>query len=501
MIARVLSPRPREGRSHTSRWLATAAIVAISTSLGSAQTRLYDIVGDEALGGLGRSVRGGVDFDGDGVVDVLAGEPGSQGFDGAVHVFHGLSGALLQSFPGQGQEQFGRSLDWMGDVDGDTVPDLVVGTALGEVSVVSGSSGARLVTVLDNRGEFGSVVRGAGDLDGDGIGDFLASRPTEGTGEISAYSGSTGALLYTVRDASANELGREIDPLGDQDGDGVRDFIAAAPGVPSAAVLFSGSDGSVLQIVSGPRHFRLGASVAGGGELDGDGVPDYLVAAPGIQGGLVVAFRGADHSQLYHVGGDVEEPLHVNLDLIGDQNGDGVDDFAISVLKADVDQFVVRLYSGVSGLCMYEFQADDLDHTFGWTVAQALGDVDGDGFGDVVLGSHDVDTASLDDAGLVAVFRGDDLFMNSSKKRVFANDIVRIQLGEAEAGRLVIVFETIIGVGTFLKWVGRTDGEGKFLKVGQLPPGFAGLDLLYDGFALHSSGLILQTGSEFIELR
>src|SRR5205814_9701215 len=76
---------------------------------------------------------------------------------------------------------------------------------------------------------FGFAVAAAGDLDGDGFADFLVGAPLTTTGAAYAYSGRTGALLFTFAgDAAGDEFGGALAGAGDLNRDGVPDIVVGA---------------------------------------------------------------------------------------------------------------------------------------------------------------------------------------------------------------------------------------------------------------------------------
>ncbi len=264
---------------------------------------------------LGLSVAGIGDLDGDGVPDLLLGAPLSSHDNGAtlpgsVLLASGATGAFLQRFDGiLDRGYFGLSVAAAGDVDGDGLSDVLIGAPFadsggivdaGSAFLFSSSSGALLWKRDGNTksGLFGNSVASAGDLDGDGIPEFLVGAPRSspsgitGTGEAFVFSGATGALVHSFFPGGqdANRFGSAVAGVADSDGDGVRDLLIGEPSslTHGGAFLFSGASGRFLHFFSvGPRDYRAGSAVAGMGDLDGDGFPEYLVGMAGSQTGSV----------------------------------------------------------------------------------------------------------------------------------------------------------------------------------------------------------------------
>jgi serralysin len=128
--------------------------------------------------------------------------------------------------------------------------------------------------------------------------------------------------------------------------------------------------------------FRGGVSVAGG-DLNGDGRDDIIVAAGTGGGPHVRAFSGLDGRLLFD--GQVYAPLFrggVNV-AVGDVNGDGFADIVTAPGSGGGPH--VRAFSGRNGASLRSFLAYDAFYTGGVTVA--AGDVDGDGLAEIVTGS------------------------------------------------------------------------------------------------------------------
>ena len=136
----------------------------------------------------------------------------------------------------------------------------------------------------------GRAVAGAGDVDGDGKADFIvgASRELTGAGSVFVYSGATGALLYRKDSSdSLSYFGFSVAGAGDVNGDGKADFLVGAfqadPGGlenAGSVFLYSGADGSLLYRKDGAGFGdEFGISVAGAGDVNGDAKSDFIVGA------------------------------------------------------------------------------------------------------------------------------------------------------------------------------------------------------------------------------
>jgi len=252
------------------------------------------------------------DLNGDGWSDILAGAPGATVNNavhaGYVRVLSGLDGSLLLEIPNtEAEAQFGWSVSWAGDLDDDGVPDILVGAPLtspggrvnaGSVFAYSGVSGSLIYRLNGQKGgdSFGYSLQSIGDVDGDGVPDFAVGAPFASpdglyqAGTVYVFSGASGSLIHTIKGSEPNAgLGFSLAAPGDINGDGIPDILAGAPGSSpggrkeaGSVYIFSGADGNELFHFGGPEAGEeAGVSVSVTGDLDGDGLPDLLVSTPG----------------------------------------------------------------------------------------------------------------------------------------------------------------------------------------------------------------------------
>ena len=247
------------------------------------------------------------DINVDGFDDILVGDPTDStgpGTPGGARVISGLDGSLLFHFLGDNHvDRFGTAVGAAGDVDADGIPDLIVGAVSadpngsrsGTARVLSGADGSILwdfdgVAAGDS---FGDAVDSAGDVDGDGFGDLIVAAGSEAY--VRVFSGQTGAILHEFT-GDTSLFGNDVAGVGDMDGDG---FDDVGVGDPTSflsrprLLVFSGLTGEELYSVVSPNiDDRFGEAVAGGGDVNGDGVPDLVVGGSGddflaANGGMV----------------------------------------------------------------------------------------------------------------------------------------------------------------------------------------------------------------------
>src|SRR5262245_20853343 len=238
----------------------------------------------------------------------------------------------------------------------------------------------------------------------------LKCRQGVGAARVAAGAGLL-ALTWPVARARAQTLLWEktfppyagvtsIAPLGDVNGDGIPDIVSGGGdgSVPSSTCctgkvhLLSGMDGATLLELTGPAPLGFfGHSVAGPGDVTGDGVADFLVGGGGAAGGL---YSGATGSLVYSL-----FPLGWNVGAPGDTNSDGVPD----LLVGD-PTFGGAIFSGLAASLLQSLPGGGCQQ-IGFTVA-GIGDVDGDGAGDVVLGAPNMSGCSFPTPGTAHVHSG-----------------------------------------------------------------------------------------------
>lgn len=334
------------------------------------------------------------DLNGDGRDDLVVGwyQPGG----GAVGVFHGGPGGLPAEPDVQIDAPEGEAFFWpsgarsLGDVNGDGADDLVVsdGGYLWSMSLILGSPGALVVDTRWHQ-EVGNIVGHAvrvGDVDGDGFADLAV--PTEGALWIFAGGpdGPSLAPTWTVTTSGPPFGAPEVVGLGDRDGDGDDEFLVVENLYTSLVRAFDGTPAgpsAILEVRQAIPGLGTSAVLV---DLDCDGIQDLVLGHPGIEnGGGWFAHRGIPggfDSQWFASGLSPRVArLGDTMGVVGDADGDGRADVlmgAPSFGAADSPKGAFVLVSATSPLTTSTWAEGEIGG-FAFGGSLELGDLDGDG--------------------------------------------------------------------------------------------------------------------------
>ena len=437
-----------------------------------------------------------------------ASAPGTDGVLG-LSALNGTDGFILNGI--DAFDHSGRSVSSAGDVNGDGYDDLIIGARradpngdrdAGETYLIYGGASAPgtggvldlsdldgtngfILNGIDARDYSGYSVSSAGDVNGDGYDDLIigayfadpngdneagetyivyggASAPgTDGVLDLSDLDGTNGFILNGIDTVDGS--GRSVSSAGDVNGDGYDDLIigagfadpngetyvvyggASAPGTDGVLDLsmLNGSNGFILNGID--ANDRSGASVSSAGDVNGDGYDDLIIGAlfadpnGDRSGETYIVYGGAnapgtngvlDLSDLDGTIGFILNGIDANdfsgrsVSSAGDVNGDGYDDLIIGARNADPDGDseageTYLIYGGASAPGTGgALDLSDLDGTNGFILTgiddddqsgqsvSSAGDVNGDGYDDLIIGAFRADPDGDNDAGETYVIYG-----------------------------------------------------------------------------------------------
>ena len=357
-------------------------------------------------------------------------------------------GRVLFAPTGQSSgDQFGDAVASAGDVNGDGYPDVIVGgwandangLDAGAAYVFFGGPAADDVPDLVLRGQgsgdnFGTSVASAGDVNGDGYGDlivgaWLSSYVSTRTGRAYIYFGGPvpDALpdLILQGQGFGDHFGVSVASAGDVNGDGFSDVIVGASENDAAgtdagrAYIYLGglAPNAVadLTLTGGAAGDHFGYAVASAKDFNGDGHPDVVVGAYGAGGtGRAYVFYGGpalDAAPDVTFSGEATGDFFgVSVAPAGDVDHDGHGDLIVGAHQNDAGgtnagrAYVFHGGPNPDTSADLVLTGEHAGDSFGQSVASA-GDMDGDGFDDVIVGAWMNDTGAFN-AGRAYVYFG-----------------------------------------------------------------------------------------------
>ncbi|MGB4191944.1 MAG: FG-GAP-like repeat-containing protein [Rickettsiales bacterium] len=367
--------------------------------------RIYDTGSSNQWG---YSISGAGDFNGDGFPDVVIGAPGVDNNAGYIEIWYGSSAGLIYGFNDYGytNSYFGYSVSGIGDIDNDGYDDIIVGAyndnggypflncgtlyyncyGYSWIYLGSKTNYKAFISVegIHYGDQSGWSVSGAGDVNGDGYPDIIIGAPsadykTAATDVGAAYVVYGNKTLHNINLSSLNSA--------------------------TGFAIYGGAAGS-----------KTGYSVSGAGDVNGDGFADVIIGAPWInnKAGITYIIYGksintdinltqlTENKGIAIYGIDFEDFSGYSVSNVGDINRDGYDDVIIGAPEAVI---IAEQYSGVSYVIygnrkLYNIDLNSFDETQGFRIfsyapnyahlgaaVSGAGDVNGDGYLDIIVGA------------------------------------------------------------------------------------------------------------------
>lgn len=417
---------------------ASTTVVAASLNLtGAFQTMFVNLSGrgtttDNNLQ-FGQGVHA-ADFNNDGIDDLAIGWEGTS----ASTV---IAGRGVEVYYGSPQPLASRAFDWQwgpsnsatcgfghsithGDYNNDGIDDLVAGcgwefwSGAPEVVNIFNGSMAGLPSepsfnlsfnLTATSYGFGRALAGGLDINGDGYDDLVVAEPyyNGNRGRVDVFWGSPTGLMNTsltqIEMNSTALYAETLAVLGDTDGDGLDEFAVGSPRNGSqfgSVEVYEGvantTDLAQLWASAPTAQEYFGFSVAGGDDLTGDGIPDLVVGAPFRNtNGEVYLFAGVGNATyagtattMLRAQSGGQENLGIGADIIGDFDGDGKADLVIGGNRYNNWDGRFYLYTGqnysASAAQVVNHNATGGGEELGWRVNRA-GDLNNDGFDDFAV--------------------------------------------------------------------------------------------------------------------
>jgi hypothetical protein len=469
-----------------------AVFIYLGSPTGPTQSPARILESDQAGAQFGYSICAAGDLNRDGFADIAVGAPlfdNGETDEGRLYIYFGNTNnvnptpAAIREI-NQANARFGHSISNAGRVDADDTNDIAISAPFydngendeGAVFVYpGGSTGIRGNTTLwqaeSNQADarMGWSIAGGADLNNDGRSDLAVGIPMFDNGQTNEgiirvyYSNATGISTTAAWQVESNqasaELGYSLAIAGDVNGDGINDLAAGAPYF-SAGEQSEGRAyvylGSATGLAANPvwtgeanqANARFGQSVAGAGDVNGDGNADILIGSPlydnGQQDeGRAFLYFGSTNGVSFTPGwtgeGDQDNAQYgISVAGLGDINNDGKADIAAGAPLHDgdlQDEGKVRIYYGLSTSLLNanrRLEMNVVSAQFGFSTASA-GDVNGDGIDDLIIGAPFY-TGDLNNEGRILVYLGTNTGISPVAAWTLRGGQAGAQLGYCVAG-------------------------------------------------------------------
>ncbi len=326
------------------------------------------------------------DFNGDGILDFAAANAGSGSV--SIRLGNGSGGFTSPVMPevSVGTNPYSVAI---GDFNGDGIQDFAAANGgTNNVSIRLGDGGGGFTSPAVPEVSVGTTPYSvaSGDFNGDGMQDFATVNYSSANASIRLGNGSGGFISPAVPEVTVGTNPQSV-AIGDFNGDGIQDFAAANYSANSVSIRLGNGSGGFLSPVVPEVTFGTFPSSVVIGDFNGDGMQDFAATS-----GENVSIRLGDGSGGFTAEPDIAVGSSPYSVAIGDLNNDGKQDFVTANIGAGANNVSIRLGNGSGGFTLPATP----EVTVGTTpTSVAIGDFNGDGIQDFATANNNSNNVSI----------------------------------------------------------------------------------------------------------